>query len=860
MDYYSTTLATITNNQDNEYILDIASSFGIDTNSDKIWVGYNDIDDEDTFTWISTKTNNDNEYYYSYYTNWNTDEPNGEDSENCTEVYSNGVWGDSTCKNSNYFACDYNFYTNNVLSNNNSNYWNNELCNNDSWSIIKGTWTFYEAGCTLYNTNSDAGNVIWFGSENGITFDNDYNLNSFILELSLTFPNDPNFDAGILFRAINVSSVNDGGSQYYFGIGADKVQISKFNDGYTLLHANTDIVATAHTLYTLKILANGTHYDFYVNDELIVENYALNDYKIGSFGIRTFHQPTIFHYLKITDAPNSNGCENIDGGGWTLVRHVSSDHSGWHPATDDCSGSDAYGTYDYDAQSSNTYSMQFNTMEYNQFLFAFGDCSSWLVTTKFEAIGEYYSYDNRCILNSSDSNLPYAAQWYNRGSNQGDPWISVQDHSDTVVYGENNDNNHSDGRITHNGANVWIRNQINDTRFCFDTARPTVSPTKQLSNDISQTLSTIENDKYIGVFFENTTNSGSEWNGYNFYQAKDYCMREFGSSLASIHSNGDISSISMFANTFIDNGNDTDAWIGLRGQVDHWLDGSNYNGNGSNNDNNFVINGCNDTSITDNQYCCSISVNSDSDMDYNGYFATFDNNCIEAKKVNFICNKATYWRPIFKISANNSNYGPNNTQSSTVKNAYTYWIDGEPDFDTYSKDIEYILSNSFTVNADRNYKSLTINDVEWQYFYQNNFFNKIKVSIYKNETEARYFVYNKTNDTFNWNSQTNLIDSSFVDTVLNYYDSSYEEYWGITINYGDDFSFVDGLVNWIASVTNDDTLSCTVESWMYILNVIIDDILVCTPPLAPSQGNMVPQIRYSTQRALNANNYAFFWE
>ena len=50
---------------------------------------------------------------------------------------------------------------------------------------------------------------------------------------------------------------------------------------------------------------------------------------------------------------NTNGCENIDGGRWELVRHVGINNNAWHPSTDDCSGSDVYGTYDYNAQSLN---------------------------------------------------------------------------------------------------------------------------------------------------------------------------------------------------------------------------------------------------------------------------------------------------------------------------------------------------------------------------------------------------------------------------------------------------------------------------------------------------------------------------
>ena len=79
----------------------------------------------------------------------------------------------------------------------------------------------------------------------------------------------------------------------------------------------------------------------------------------------------------------------------------------------------------------------------------------------------------------------------------------------------------------------------------------------------------------------------------------------------------------------------------------------------------------------------------------------------------------------------------------------------------------------------------------------------------------RYFIYNATSDIETWNSQLNVIDTSFVDTIVNYYDidSSYQEYWGISIA----SPLIDGIVNWIASLVSQETLSCEVESWIVIV-------------------------------------------
>ena len=62
--------------------------------------------------------------------------------------------------------------------------------------------------------------------------------------------------------------------------------------------------------------------------------------------------------------------DNLDGGGWKLVRHVP-EGSHWHPATDHLLGSDKYGTPS-GPLSKKAWSIQFNKECFNQFLFATG--------------------------------------------------------------------------------------------------------------------------------------------------------------------------------------------------------------------------------------------------------------------------------------------------------------------------------------------------------------------------------------------------------------------------------------------------------------------------------------------------------
>ena len=69
---------------------------------------------------------------------------------------------------------------------------------------------------------------------------------------------------------------------------------------------------------------------------------------------------------------------NIDGGLWTLVRHT---NSGWHPANDALSGTDKYGRPD-GPLAGDAWSIPFVNEPYDEFLFATGDCSKWMVVGK----------------------------------------------------------------------------------------------------------------------------------------------------------------------------------------------------------------------------------------------------------------------------------------------------------------------------------------------------------------------------------------------------------------------------------------------------------------------------------------------
>jgi hypothetical protein len=155
---------------------------------------------------------------------------------------------------------------------------------------------------------------------------------------------------------------------------------------------------------------------------------------------------------------------NIDGGGWILVRHVPAGAT-WHPATDLLVGTSVYGDSSQGPKSSAAWSINFEDMDFDQFLFATGDETKWLIADKDQVTGSFYSNESRHIARSSLTDQPYVAKWYRRQQGfQEDPWISLTDHGEAIhhlqiLYGENSNGkaSHADVLRAHAGANVFIR-------------------------------------------------------------------------------------------------------------------------------------------------------------------------------------------------------------------------------------------------------------------------------------------------------------------------------------------------------------------------------------------------------------------
>ena len=101
---YGTHLATIESSTDNTNVQNAATDVGI--SDDKVWIGYNDIDNEGIWMWINDGINDtiDNTF-----TNWHDDEPNNSGlGEDCAQqIVDSGLWNDDSCSKPHTFVCNF---------------------------------------------------------------------------------------------------------------------------------------------------------------------------------------------------------------------------------------------------------------------------------------------------------------------------------------------------------------------------------------------------------------------------------------------------------------------------------------------------------------------------------------------------------------------------------------------------------------------------------------------------------------------------------------------------------------------------------------------------------------------------------
>ena len=183
----------------------------------------------------------------------------------------------------------------------------NLLCQTERLSAIKGNWV-NNSDCSWINTDGDGyGDVLWFGDSTGLIPDSSMNnLSSFTATLSLTILNctRQNCNAGLLFHAKNVSVENDKGYQYVYFINSETyaAQFATIFNIWDWIEYGTTIPSFSfNKTYQLKIISNGSIHSFYLNNTKVFDNYNLCELQKGSFGLRTFFAPTIFHSFTIEE-------------------------------------------------------------------------------------------------------------------------------------------------------------------------------------------------------------------------------------------------------------------------------------------------------------------------------------------------------------------------------------------------------------------------------------------------------------------------------------------------------------------------------------------------------------------------------
>ena len=188
----------------------------------------------------------------------------------------------------------------------------NLFCDTASWNIIKGDWIYDPADCSLQNSDSGSGNIVWLGSDDGLIPNSDFIDDTFTLTVTMSLQSGSN--AGLIFRTEETSTINNEGPTYYVGISSnDSVVFGTMDDGWNLRHiAAVPSGIDYDTVYTLSVHAKGIVYDVYLNGTLVMADIIGTEFSGGSFGVRTFKAPATFYSLEYQSmCPTETVFENV---------------------------------------------------------------------------------------------------------------------------------------------------------------------------------------------------------------------------------------------------------------------------------------------------------------------------------------------------------------------------------------------------------------------------------------------------------------------------------------------------------------------------------------------------------------------
>mmetsp|Transcript_51638 Transcript_51638/g.117461 ORF Transcript_51638/g.117461 Transcript_51638/m.117461 type:complete len:870 (-) Transcript_51638:80-2689(-) len=184
--------------------------------------------------------------------------------------------------------------------------------------------------------------------------------------------------------------------------------------------------------------------------------YAAGGSRRSTSLLQSHHGAGVYVRQKVTFVRD---CSKLMGGGWTLVRHTPAGYH-WHPAVDQLRGTASYGRKGT-ATSGWAWSVPFSGLNFNQFMFATGDCKKWIVSDK-PAVLSWYNNGRRDVLKSSSNSNAHKIRWHRRKAMKSDPLITLRDARSAKVRSEwlyLGGGRHLGTSILRNhvGANVFIR-------------------------------------------------------------------------------------------------------------------------------------------------------------------------------------------------------------------------------------------------------------------------------------------------------------------------------------------------------------------------------------------------------------------
>ena len=187
---YGTTLATIANYD--SIISTSNARNGFNTGNNDLWIGLNDINNENTFTWIDGNTNN--------YFNWASGEPNNDGDQDCGKIYSSGTWDDDYCNSglTKQFFCNFPKYigvSNTKLSWNDANNYCIDNYGTNLATIVSNADNYDAKNAAIYSGISSS---VWIGindidnENNFVWVNNANNGNSLTNYYTNWYPFEPN--------------------------------------------------------------------------------------------------------------------------------------------------------------------------------------------------------------------------------------------------------------------------------------------------------------------------------------------------------------------------------------------------------------------------------------------------------------------------------------------------------------------------------------------------------------------------------------------------------------------------------------------------------------------------------------------